>query len=265
MTRLTEKDIATVTEQLEALDATFDKMCGAGLREIAARASGVSPDLPALRTAVVPVTAGLGKIHGFSSAVCAILRYIGADAFVTTHTDVAGIYEAYEKGAACLFCADDARYMAVHRKTGKYSDNGDATGRGFAAALELAAGSLFQEEVLVAGAGPVGRAAAAYLSGCGARVTLLDHNPAQLQDLPWAVRTDLSNAQYRYILEATPSRQVICAEHVTPDGIVTAPGILLGIEAGLAQRLMQQERLIHNPLELGTAVMYADMFAPCTA
>ncbi|MGM9571989.1 MAG: 3-methylornithyl-N6-L-lysine dehydrogenase PylD [bacterium] len=259
MTRLRERDIDRLGDNLLSLDGELRNVCGAGLKEIAARASGFStvPEQN-LQMGVVPVTAGLGIIGGFSLAVCSILQYLGAEAKITEATDAAGMYESLMRNEGTIL-ADDRVYFALKHKTSRVSENGSATGRGFAAALELAAGSLSGEQVMVAGAGPVGLAAAAYLQKCGAEVIVYDIAPEKLKALPYRVTTDIRGQAFDYILEATSSADVIKAENITAKTLISAPGMPLGLAGVLAERLRQEGRLIHNPLELGTAVMYMDL------
>lgn len=257
MTRLREKDIDGLGANLLRLDGELYDICGAGLREIAARASGLlTVPEQGLKIGVVPVTAGLGIIGGFSSAVCSILRCLGAEAEITEETDAAGMYESLGRNEATIL-ADDKIYFALNHKTGRLAENGSATGRGFAAALELAAGSLEGEQVMVAGAGPVGLAAADYLQKCGSEVIVYDIAPEKLKGLPYKVTTDIRGQAFAYILEATSSAEVIKAENLTDKTIISAPGMPLGVEN--ASALRKEGRLIHNPLELGTAVMYMDL------
>ncbi|MGN1015320.1 MAG: 3-methylornithyl-N6-L-lysine dehydrogenase PylD [Butyricicoccus sp.] len=259
MTRLTEQDIEHLTQQLQQLDAELTALCGMPLRELALTASGLAAaDMRSLRIGVVPITAGRGVIGGFSDSVCGILNHIGADAFVTDGTDVEGIYQSMRQ-ADCGMYADDNRYLSVRYGNGTVSDNGDATGRGFAAALLAVAGSLDGETVLVTGAGPVGRAAANWLTAHGAQVVVCDVDPDKLRDLPYDTISSLDGRQFRYVLDATPAADVIHAGHITEDAVVAAPGMPLGIAEDAVEKLRRGGTLIHNPLELGTAVMYTDL------
>ena len=259
MTRLTETDIIDVVDYLKKLDDELKTACNASFKNIVMRASGIDEtSFKSLKTSVVPITSGLGIIGGFSHAVCEILKYIGADAYVCDSTDVDGIYNSIKEGH-CFFSADDNRFTAYNPLNGRISDNGDATGRGFAAALELAANGIKDKTVLVAGAGPVGISAAKYLHKAGAEIILFDIDKEKLQNSEYRTCTSIGDEKYSYVLEATTTSKVITEKNLTDTAVVSAPGMPLGLEKKLAQRLKSEGRLIHNPLELGTAVMYTDL------
>ncbi|MFT3951932.1 MAG: 3-methylornithyl-N6-L-lysine dehydrogenase PylD [Oscillospiraceae bacterium] len=260
MTRLAESDIDTILSSLDELDRLLLKITGCNLLELSARASGVEMSaVRPMKIAVVPVTAGQGLIGGFSQTVCGILTHIGMDAFVTKKTDIGGMHEAFLNAEAQI-SADDDNFIAYHKKTGICTENSDATGRGFAAALEAAAshsvhGGIRGKKVLIAGAGIVGLSAAGYLHARGAEAVVFDTNPDRLAGLPYRTITAVGAEKFPLILEATSSADVIGEEHVLANTIIAAPGMPLGVEQQLAARLLKENRLIHNTLELGTAVM----------
>ncbi len=258
MTRLASSDIATVVEWLDALDRSLVDATGATLTEIAQYAVGEAVDFHHVKNSVVPITAGQGIIGGFSQTVAGILRHMGVDAFVTSRTDVGGLYEG-RMNSSCQFAADDDTFFAVNLENNQVSENGYATGLGFAAALDLAAKGVENKPVLVAGAGPVGLTAADYFASKGAIVTLYDIDASKLEDRPYETTTSIAGRKFSLVLEATTAENVITKDVLTPNAIVSAPGVPLGVEAKLAQELTDSNRLIHNPLELGTAVMMADV------
>ena len=131
MTRLVEEDINTLIINLKAYDGTLKQQTGMALVDIAMGAVGRKRPFRSLKVAVIPVNSGLGIIDGFSDTVC------GIDAYVTQSTDVGGIQEAYRMGAEMIFMADDDVCSAFAVGSNAYSDNGYATGIGFAAALEM--------------------------------------------------------------------------------------------------------------------------------
>lgn len=260
MSRLVESDIAQVTAQMAELDQTLLATTGATLEQIAQLAAGYAQlrSFPKVAVGVVPITAGLGTIGGFAQTVAGILNHLGVQAFVTSDTDVAGLYQARSK-ATYQFCADDNLFIAMDSLGGAMSENGDATGRGFGVALLLAAKGVEGKEVLVAGAGPVGCAAAKFLAKRGANVVLYDTDPTKLENQPYTTTTSVAGKVFSLVLEATPATNVITADLLTPTAIVSAPGMPLGVEPQLCKQLQAENRLIHNPLELGTAVMMADV------
>ncbi len=243
---------------------------GAGLLGIAAEAAGLSESqlkqlVAEARIGVVPLTTGLGIIGGFSDTVQGILSFLGADAFVTAATDVAGFNEALAAGAKQIFMADDLTCSLIDLRTRCTADNGIATGRGFAAALSLAAKNITGCTVTVLGAGPVGRAAVYYFLSKGAKVVLFDKNPtclARMGEVPGVTLatggTDALAAGSLYF-EATTARDTITLADMSEDTLVAAPGIPLGISAEAMAKYGRQ--VIQDPLELGVASMLSCLLA----
>ncbi len=260
MTRLNTMDIDRISCDLQKNDRQWQRTLGYTLEEIAKKAVNASHVNTGLRTATVPVTCGMGIIGGFNEAVRDILEYCGADVFITNKTDVAGIQEAYINGAELIFMADDdvCAAFSVHGKG--TSDNGYATGIGFAAALEIMMERIEKEEVLILGSGPVGTAAAQYFSKKGAVPVVCDID----EEKACSVAASIKNARvernrghirnYRYLLDATTSGDFIRSCDVTEQTRISAPGIPLGV----SKEVMDQIPVFHNPLELGIMTMYFD-------
>jgi pyrrolysine biosynthesis protein PylD len=275
MTRLTSQDIRDIPAGLEAYDAELAVRIGCSLRALACRAVGLAEaELARLargvRTAVVPMDGGQGVLPGFAEALVAIAARLGLEAWVT-QPDVGGLAEAYEQDAGILLTADDARFVAVNLRTRAVSDNSAATARGFVTALELLAGGLGGREVLVLGCGPVGRAAARRLLERGAAPSLYDVRSERARlaasELRAAgkeirVEEDLEQAmrRNRLLFDATPSPGFITERHITPATCVAAPGVPLGLSAGAVQAIGR--RLVHDALEIGTAVMLLEALIP---
>ena len=139
----------------------------------------------------------MGIISGFSEAVCGILRYCSADAFVTGRCDVDGIYEALLKEADMIFTADDDRFLAFGAALHAVADNGICTGEGFAEAL-LCSMRMPDRRVLVLGASNVGQAAAQYLIKRGAAVDLYDTNAEVLDraEIPGSMQESCMRRRY---------------------------------------------------------------------
>ncbi|WP_298483899.1 3-methylornithyl-N6-L-lysine dehydrogenase PylD [uncultured Ruminococcus sp.] len=259
MSRLIPTDISHIPTSMQAYDATFQKQTGMTMAQTACHGLHISEHSPVKKTAVIPVTSGLGVISRFSESVCAILQHIGADAFVTEKTDVAGLQEAYAAGAEVIFLADDDVYAAFSTGGAWQSDNGFATGIAFAAALDGAV-SCAGKKVLVLGAGPVGSAAAKWLDNAGAQVAVYDPllgkaKAAAEKCVHATVLCDTPDLrQYGYILDATPNGGWISAEDVTEGTVFSVPGMPLSLTSEAAEKVT----LIHNPLELGTIAMYYD-------
>ena len=217
MTRLREEDISNISLNLKKYDNQLLSNVGKSLSEIAAYAIGstkkeIYDSYQALPVAVIPVTCGEGIINGFSDSVQKIIEFMGFTAFVTGHKDVGGLAEAVKKGAKVIFLADDNYFVAINFFTGKVVDNGKATGKGYAAALDLMSGRLHDKKVLLIGAGAVGTGAAAFMSAQGARVFVYDVNREQAENMKKKVPgvqvvQDLykSLPEYKLLFDATPA------------------------------------------------------------
>lgn len=265
MTRLQPHDITELGEKLQAYENRLRKATGDGLAGIAAHSLGKSTAafaniLKETVVGVISVSYGEGIIPGFSESVKNILEFLGVDVFVTRQNNLRGLGEAVERGASMLFLSDDDDFVAINLATRKLADNSEATGRGYAAALDLMAGGIQDHEVLVIGAGPVGRSAAHYISSRGGRVVIHDRDPDQgriVADtiLGGSFTMDLAATLQRcpLIIEATPSPSVITHKYITSGTLVAAPGVPLGVDT--EGRKMLGDRLIHDPLEIGVATM----------
>ncbi len=264
MTRLTENLIAGIDRNMAAYDSELLQMTGSNLIQIAARAAGMTEEAADIcfksqSAAVVPITAGAGAIEGFTLAVHSILDYLGCPSFITENPDVGGLAEAIEKGANIVFLADDSRYVAINLNYRIIIDNDWATGWGYAFGLDFLAGGLEGHEVLLIGAGKVGRNALCALSHLGAKVGIfdIDHTKSRSLALQYKMsfEKDLSMALNRYtlIFDASPAHDIILPEHIKPETAVAACGIPLGLSK--EAKTLAHGRFIHDPLELGTATM----------
>lgn len=271
MTRLKQDDVVKIATTLEEYNAELVKMTGCSLREIAAHAAGkgVSEDLAKkLKVAVIPMTCGQGIIEGFVESVASIISYLGFNAFITKSRDAGGVAEAVKNGSEILFMADDDRFVAVNVRTGKVSDNGDATGKGYMEGLTHMCDGLEGKKVLVIGAGPVGTSAAIALIRFGAEVSIYDIELSASQRLceelikhgyVAKIEANLDRALQRHciLVDACPAGEFIMLRHLSENTMIAAPGIPLGVqEAGLAQL---SNRLLHDPLQIGVATMIFDV------
>ena len=132
---------------------------------------------------------------------------------------------------------------------------------GFAAALAQAMktrGISPDQKVLILGAGPVGRSAAAYILEQGGKPYFCDTDPAReeaaVHSLPGTAGLggETDKKEFQYMIDATTAGNIITAADVTADTIIAAPGMPLGV-TGEACSIAT---VIHNPLELGTLTMY---------
>ena len=76
------------------------------------------------------------------------------------------------------------------------------------------------------------------------------------------VEEDLEQAlrRHRLLFDATPAPGFITERHITPETCVAAPGVPLGLSAGAVQAIGR--RLVHDALEIGTAVMLLEALIP---
>ena len=270
MTRLITTDISDIAANLKNYDRELIARTGYSLSGIVCRAAEIDEAqiknlLPKILVGVIPISSGEGIIGGFGDAVLSILLHMGAKAFVTRTTDVAGIAESFEKNADILLLADDERFVALHIRSRSIADNAVCTGLAFATGLGLMAGSLKGREVLVIGCGPVGRSATQTLIRMGARVSVYD---VQAEPLMEWVKTIGQNTdskiqiiktlepalqRHQLILDASPAANLIHAHHITPDTYISAPGFPCGLDAEAQARL--SGRFLQDPLQLGVATM----------
>ncbi|MGE4577843.1 MAG: 3-methylornithyl-N6-L-lysine dehydrogenase PylD [Candidatus Methanomethylophilaceae archaeon] len=262
MTRLTEDMIDGIPGTAWKRNESLRQAVGMDLKTLAFRTIGEDPDyfdLSHYVTASVPITAGLGVIGGFSQSVSAILESMGFRSFVTSNTDIDGVYEALEKEADILFTADDVRYIAYNRRTGAYSDNSFATAAGYAEALDGAAGGLGGKEVLVVGAGLVGTEAVRILTSKGATVSVTDVIPGKAEKLASEYGASAitsiedSISSHKYILNASPG--FIPGRLIAKGAVISSPGVPFSFDA---EGVAKAQAVIHDPLDIGTAVMAAE-------
>ena len=263
--RLTKEDVREVTRKLPEYDAELVRKTGLSLKEIAGRSAEVSEKnaratIGLHRVVVVRITSGQGIIENFAEAVKGILIYMGAEAFITRDSDVAGLAEGIENKGDIVFLADDNRFIALSLPLGKIIDNAEATAKGYVTALEAMAGGLTQRQVLViGGAGRVGWNAVLSLQKRGAKVAVCDPDQDRLKSLAEGheitVESDLEEALGRYTVcfDASPADDIIQSHHITSETLIAAPGIPLGLAEEAYS--MVKERLIHDVLEIGVATM----------
>lgn len=276
MTRLTSLDIDQINDGLVEYDKRLVASTGHGLLDIACHCYDAEIDFIKQRETsftvrVIPVTAGRGVISHFSDTVAAILSFLGLSASVSLVPDVAGLAQAIEEGVDGIFMADDAKFIGLNCHSKKIVDNGDATGKMYAAALNLMAGGISGKDVLVAGCGPVGSSAAERLLRFGAQVTLVDSDVEKsdkLKDLlqqklqmtgresdQIRVGSDLDEVfmAHNHILDATPESCLVPDSYLTKDKRIAIPGVPPGIsEYGFS---FLGTHVIHDKLELGVAGM----------
>jgi pyrrolysine biosynthesis protein PylD len=216
--------------------------------------------------AVIPVNSGQGTITGFSEAVCAIAAHLGFQACITGFSDVGGLVEAYEKNADLVILADDQLYAAINLNSHSVARNDQATACGYTLALGKMAGGLRGKEVLLIGAGPLGREAGLTLCQAGAVTIVYDLDKQKEVELAadlekefgtQAVLSGMNLVQALerkpLIFDASPGDGFIPADLVYENTMVAAPGLPLGLDEQASGKV--GKRLIHDPLQIGTAVM----------
>jgi pyrrolysine biosynthesis protein PylD len=270
MTRLKPDDVLNIPYQLEAYDEELRAKTGHNLRQIACYALDLKQEdirevMGGLLIGVVPIGWGQGVIEGFCEATAAILRHLGFKTLVTGHSDISGLAQAYEAKADVLFLSDDDNFVALNSRTLQTVHNADATGRGFAAGLDLMIGGLAAREVLVLGCGAVGRKAATTLLGYGATVSIYDINSRYCMEFKNSIYGPDSNrltiksdfhqalAGHSVIVDATNTAGIIRAKDITSQTIVAAPGMPLGLSRQALDGI--SDRLLHDPLQIGVATM----------
>ncbi len=275
MTRLVAEQVRTIATGMAAYDHELREKQGFALRDIALAASGpdavrLSPEK--LTVFVITITAGLGAIGGFSEAVRAIAAHLGFKARLSSSPDVGGMVEAYRGDADAVLLADDEHYVAINLHSRRVVHNDEATARGYAAALAWMAGGLEGKVVLLIGAGAVGKAAAQALCAAGAQLIVYDGDrraekalvealsPGYPGALACGLDLDEALAKARLIFDASPARNLIGAQAIRAETIIAAPGLPLGLTAEARRKI--GTRLIHDPLQIGTAVMLYSVFNP---
>ena len=266
MTRLVEGDVRALTGHLAEVERALTALTGCDFVTLAARACGVgegvaSDALAHAAVAVVPITSGEGLIPGFTDCVAAICSHLGCGAVrVTEATDVGRFAEALAGSDDLVFAADDRRFLAFDFGRRAVADDDPCTAHAYVAALDAATGrdGVEGKPVLVIGLGPVGRAAATRLVELGADVLVCELDQARLAAVTGAlpvtaVALAAGLARCRVVLDATPTPDLIDADWPGADGVVCSPGLPPGVTAAAARAL--GERLVHEPLALGVAVM----------
>lgn len=278
MTRLRHDDIKNIAGQLTDYDNELLQKTGHTLRGIACHTLGFHEEklqslCGSVSIGIVPISSGQGVIRAFSQTVAQIVRYIGFNAFVTSGSDVTGIAEAVEEKAQVIMMADDQRFVALNVTRGLVVDNSEATGKGFTAGLDLMTGGLKGHKVLVIGCGPVGHSAALAAIRWGAEVSVFDIDSRRCQqtvnDLMELTRRQVTVepsiekalSGHSFIVEATNAVEVIDEILITPETFIAAPGMPLGLTPAAVRKVSR--RLLHDPLQLGVAVMAIEAAVSC--
>ncbi len=257
MTRLTSDDIWGVPGDELDLDSRLIAATGKTVKEIAMESAGLEGDFDFSRfnAAAVPITSGLGIIGGFARSVSAILLRLGMRSTVTSCTDVSGFKEAVEGGADIVMMSDDPTFVAYNTAERKFTDNSWGTAMGYSVCLKNAAGGLEGKDVLVVGAGRVGTWATKIMLGWGANVSVtdIDYEKAEaLAPLGAKPRRDVQKAISENTLVLNAAPYIIPGEIIAQGSIMSSPGVPHYFDLEGRTRC---KAIIHDPLEIGTAVM----------
>jgi len=270
MTRLQSNDILNIPSQLEAYDEELLAKTGHNLRQIACRAVELKEEdglavISRLRVGVVPIRWGQGVIEGFCEATAGIISHLGFDTFVAGQADISGLAEAYETNADVIFLSDDNDFVALNTSTRQYVHNAEATGKGFAAGLDLMVGGLAGQKVLVLGCGSVGRSATSTILSYGAKPSIYDINSEYSRELMGSISGPDSDritierdvgaavAGHTLIVDATTAAEIIHTVDISPHTFIAAPGMPLGLSRDALEKV--SDRLLHDPLQIGVATM----------
>ena len=248
MTRLISEWLREPEDRMRICDRRAMEVTGMSMATLAFRAAGLPPApenaLERTKAAVVRFTSGEGAIDSFAESVAAVIRHMGVPAFIAGACDVAGIHEAISSGAEIIFMADDDRYIAVNVKTGAVAENDFATVCGYSFGLSAMAGGLKGKEVTLLGYGRLGRIAFGRLSGEGANVKVYDKG-SEKPPLP------LTGP----VFDATSEGGWLGAGDIAFGAKIAAPGVPLSLDDEALS--VHKGNVLHDPLQLGTAVMLA--------
>ncbi|RJX24214.1 MAG: 3-methylornithyl-N6-L-lysine dehydrogenase PylD [Dethiobacter sp.] len=268
MTRLKQENLLSL--DLRKYDCELEEKAGKTLAQLVQEGAGLTQPLEMFtkeKAAVIPITAGLGIITGFTAAVESILKHVGLNVKLTENTDMAGISEALDWGANLLFCADDNIFFVLDMLSGSYVDNALATADMFMFAINKLADGLQGKSTLIVGLGKVGNACLLSALQKGAKVYVYDKLPEHCvtaaRKYPGVspVKESLMNAcrKAQVIIDASPEGSFIRDEWLSDDVVIGAPGVPLGLEEKAYKRLFK--RVIHDCLPLGVAGMVAKVFS----
>lgn len=258
MTRLTAELIKDVPEDKIDLDSHLLETTGKTVKGLALEAAGLpdDTDLSGFKVACVPITSGLGLIGGFSKSVDSIVRRLGMDSRVTEDADVLGFSQGVLDGADIIMMSDDPKFIAYNTRENKFIDNSWGTALGYSVALKNAAGGLEGKDVFVIGAGRVGSRAAGILKGMGAKVHIYDIVNEKAEEVGMEHEVDVifdlekALSEYELILNAAPLE--FEGRMIREGSIFSTPGVPHGFDE---EGRRKAKAIIHDPLEIGTAIM----------
>ena len=275
MTRLITSWVSPMLTGMKQYNDNLKKHIGLDLCGLMADIYGVDEKRLAeskkeLVIGVIPITQGEGIISDFTEAVASILASMEFNAFVTTNTDVNGIYEAYNKGANVLFFADDDRYIALNIRDMRIADNNYCTALGYITVLDKlmrkSGKDMSLEKILVIGYGIVGKEAVKLLKNKSARFAVYDKDKTVFSDegssgidgsLDFEILESYDDIKkFKYILDFTNEGEWLKASDINPDTIYSSPGVPCSLDKN-AKKILEKTAIYDN-LEIGTCVMLGE-------
>ncbi|HZK02443.1 MAG TPA: 3-methylornithyl-N6-L-lysine dehydrogenase PylD [Anaerovoracaceae bacterium] len=264
MTRLKAEWISDMDVEIQEYDNKLYDKIGMSLLDLAAKANEIGSGriVDAAKTykvAAIPIAAGEGIISNFSHSVAAILRQLGFKTIVTEGTDVNGIYEAYDRRVDCLFMADDNRFIGINKTKNLISCNNTATAKGYIAALEQMSGCLKGRQVLILGYGIIGQLMLKIIKAKEGIPKIYEKDPSKTANLPSNMLLSDPNSikDYPLIVDATNTGGWINEGMLHEEFLMAAPGIPLSLDE--KTHLKYSERVVHDWLQIGTAVMMGEL------
>lgn len=268
MTRLITEWLTHSKDDMEIWDTEVESITGLNAADLARNAAaawmGISEKdsefidvRRKISCGVVPVTAGLGKIGGFSHSVAAVLEHLGVNTILSETSDVEGVWRCIESGAEIIFMADDNRFIALNARHGAIGENDKATAWGYASALHHMAGGLNGRDVLLLGCGRVGHEALNALKYYGAKIYAFDKDREASASLAGFADGIIESPdrirKYPLIFDATDEGGWLSRDELNPDVIISAPGLPLSFDDDCASSL--KNPIFHDTLHTGVAVM----------
>ncbi|OUJ18810.1 (3R)-3-methyl-D-ornithyl-N6-L-lysine dehydrogenase pyrrolysine biosynthesis enzyme PylD [Methanonatronarchaeum thermophilum] len=241
MTRLDERLVCSVVENLNDIDRDLRRFTGLSFREVC-RGGGFFDNVlveSEKSVSVVPLSCGDGEIPFFSDAVCEVLRYVGFDASVVER-DVFGISRSFEGDFDGVLMADDQAFVGIDLVSRNVSDNDSSTSRAYSILTRLLVEKFSCSSCLLVGLGDIGGGMLDYLFGSELALDgFVDSFFVHDIDVGKVDRCLGAYPVERYIdgvgevdvvIDATPSVSNVCYSDVFVDGdsYFVLPGVPVG-------------------------------------
>lgn len=266
MTRLISSWVSPMLAGMEEYNQSLRQKIGVDLSRLAIEIFDSTEEQMKLARAevtvgVVPITQGEGIIGDFAEAIASIVASMGFRALVTEHTDVDGIYEAYEKGCNVLFFADDIRYLALNIREFRSGENNYCTALGYISVLERMMNNhgknIESEKILVIGYGIVGKEAVKILRSRGISFCVYDKDEAAVRGEDFEIIESKEKIkEYEYILDFTNEGEWLKTSDLSEKTLYASPGVPCSLDEN--SKKMLAKTAVYDNLEIGTAVMLGE-------